>query len=118
MFDVHVCVCVNQLFITVGPYYLYPTCTVPLNVSEVNKWALFVYEYVHKLCQKNIPVIHLLVLVNILFSRKSCYCTCVLALRYPLQNIANNLWKCTFQLEQSMSVHALYGRGGEQVSLN
>ncbi|XP_065916546.1 ryanodine receptor 2-like isoform X2 [Dysidea avara] len=30
-------------------------------------------------------------------------------------NVANDLWKCTFQLEQSMSVHALYGRGREQV---
>ena len=34
-----------------------------------------------------------------------------------IQDVANDLWKSTFKLEQSMSVHALYGRDREQVRL-
>lgn len=35
---------------------------------------------------------------------------------YIVQDVANDLWKSTFQLERSMSVHALYGRDREQVT--
>ena len=32
-----------------------------------------------------------------------------------MQDVADDLWKSTFKLEQSMSVHALYGRDKEKV---
>ena len=36
---------------------------------------------------------------------------------YVTQDVADDLWKSTFKLEQSMSVHALYGRDKEQVEI-
>ena len=33
-----------------------------------------------------------------------------------IQDTANDLWKSTFKLEHSMSVHALYGRDRDQVN--